>query len=64
MIYKMISENEFDEILKKKGIIEKCRKLWWEQWKPYQAEFGGNEELLENLITIVIKKGCQAHCYS
>ena len=33
MIYKMISEKEFDEILKKKGIIEECRKLWWKHWK-------------------------------
>lgn len=60
----MVSEKEFDEILKKKGMVEQCRKIWWIQWESYQAKFGGNIELLENTVTAVIEKGCRAPCGS
>jgi len=55
----MISENEFHEILKKKGMVEQCRILWW---KSCQVKFGGTKEELENLITAAIKNGCRAPC--
>lgn len=58
----MVSEKEFDEILKRKGVTEQCRKLWWKHWKPYQDKVGGDKESLENFVTAVIEKGCQAPC--
>ena len=58
----MVSESEFDEILKKKGMVENCRKVWWKQWEQHQARFGGSREALENLVTAAIKNGCQAPC--
>lgn len=58
----MISEEEFHEILKKKGMVERCRKIWWNQWEPYQIKFGGEKDLLENLIMAVTEKGCKAPC--
>jgi len=58
----MVTENEFHEILEKKGMVEQCRQIWWKQWKQYQSEFGGSREVLENLVTAVIEKGCKAPC--
>ena len=62
MVSEKISENEFHKILKKKGMVEQCRTLWWKQWKPYQDKHGGNRETLENLVAAAIKNGCQAPC--
>lgn len=58
----MVSEKDFDEILKKKGLVEQCRKIWWKHWNLHQAKFGGDKELLENIVTAVIKNGCKAPC--
>lgn len=58
----MVTEKEFDEILKEKGLMEQCRKIWWKRWEQYQAKFGGDKESLEKLVTTVIEKGCKAPC--
>ena len=58
----MVAENESHEILKKKGMIEQCRKLWWKHREPYQVKYGGDKKLLENLVTVVIENGCKASC--
>lgn len=58
----MVSENEFHEILEEKKLMEQCRKVWWEHWKPYQAKFGGSKEALEELVTAAKKNGCKVPC--
>ena len=58
----MVSESEFHEILKEKNMLEKCRQVWWIQWKTHQDKFGGSREALENLVIAAIKNGCKAPC--
>ncbi|OHA49573.1 MAG: hypothetical protein A2Z62_00765 [Candidatus Terrybacteria bacterium RIFCSPLOWO2_02_42_20] len=58
----MVLENEFHEILEKKGMVEQCRQIWWKQWKTHQDKFGGSREALENLVIAAIKNGCKAPC--
>lgn len=60
----MVSENEFHEILEKKGFVEQCRKLWWKHWDQYQVKFGGDKETLEIIVSAAVEKGCQAPCGS
>ena len=59
-----MNREDFEEVLKKKGMVENCRNIWWKHWEPYQAKFGGSKELLERLVTEVTEKGCKASCYS
>ncbi len=58
----MVTEEEFHEILKKKGLVEECRKLWWKHWKQYPAKSDKSKELLENLVEAAVKNGCRAPC--
>ena len=58
----MVSEKDFDEILKKKGLHEQCRQIWWRHWDKYQFKFGGSRELLESIVDAAIKNGCKAPC--
>ena len=57
-----MNREDFEEVLKKKGMVENCRNIWWKHWEPYQAKFGGSKELLERLVTEVTEKGCKAPC--
>ena len=57
-----MNREDFEEVLKKKGMVENCRNIWWKHWEPYQAKFGGSKELLEILVTEVTEKGCKAPC--
>ena len=51
-----MNREDFEEVLKKRGMVENCRNIWWKHWEPYQAKFGGNKELLERLVTEVTEK--------